>query len=57
MLSAGLTTDDGPQARRVRAAIGLATSFGAWQWLLRHEALAEDEAVELLVRAVEASAH
>jgi AcrR family transcriptional regulator len=57
VLSAGLTTDDGPQARRVRAAIGLATSFGAWQWLLRHEALAEDEAVELLVRAVEASAH
>ena len=49
-------TDDEAQARRVRAGIGLATSFGAWQWLVRQEQLAEDEATELLARSVEAGA-
>lgn len=54
VLSAGFAK--GAQTRQLHAAIGLATSFGAWQWLVRHEALADDEAVELLARAVEASA-
>lgn len=40
----------------MRAGIGLATSFGAWQWLVRQEQLAEDEATELLARSVEAGA-
>jgi len=56
VLSAGLATGEEAQERRLEAAIGLATSFGAWQWLVRREGLAGGEAVELLARAVEAGA-
>jgi len=56
VLSAALPPADGENASHVRAAIGLATSFGAWQWLVRREGLADDEAVELLARAAEAAA-
>ena len=56
VLAEGLATGEPAQGRRVRAAIGLATSFGAWQRLVRREGLADEEAVELLARAVEASA-
>ena len=55
LLSAGFETEDAAQARRVRAAIGLATSFSAWHWLVRREQLAGDEALELLAGAVEAA--
>ena len=56
LLSVGFETEDAAQARRVRAAVGLATSFGAWQWLVRREQLTGAEALELLARAVEAAA-
>lgn len=56
VLSPGLATGDAAQTRRLHAAIGLGTSFGAWQWLVRREGLADGEAVELLARAVEAGA-
>ncbi len=51
VLSAGL-----PASARVRAAIGLALSFAAWQRLVRFEGLAADEAVEVLAGAVAAAA-
>jgi len=56
VLSAGLPAGEGPRARRLHAAIGLATSFGAWQWLVRREGLSDGEAVELLAGVVEAGA-
>ncbi len=56
VLAAGLATGEEARVRRVRAAVGLATSFDAWQRLVRREGLPEDEVVELLARAVEASA-
>lgn len=56
ILSAGFATGDEGRMRRVRAAVGLAMSFGAWQWLVRREGLAGGEAVELLARGVEAGA-
>jgi AcrR family transcriptional regulator len=46
----------GARRRRVLAAIGLATSFGAWEQLSADEALAGDDVVEVLARAVEAAA-
>lgn len=55
VLLMGRATEDAAQARRVRGAIGLATSFPAWQWLVRHEKLAGDDALELLARTVEAA--
>jgi AcrR family transcriptional regulator len=55
VLLIGRATEDAAQVRRMRAAIGLATSFPAWQWLVRHEKLARDEAIELLARTVEAA--
>jgi AcrR family transcriptional regulator len=51
ILAAGL-----PAGRRLDAAIGLATSFGAWQHLARVEGLGAKDAVEILARSVEAAA-
>src|SRR4051794_24401532 len=45
----------GARRRRLEAAIGLATSFVAWEQLTVHEELGNDDAVELLARAVEAA--
>lgn len=41
---------------RLLAALGLATDFKAWQRLVRDEGLSDEDAVEVLARAVEASA-
>jgi AcrR family transcriptional regulator len=46
----------GARRRRVQAAIGLATSFSAWEQLTAREGLDDTEAVELLAGAVEAAA-
>jgi AcrR family transcriptional regulator len=46
----------GARRRRLVAAIGLATSFGAWDSLVTREALDDEEAVEVLARAVESAA-
>ena len=45
----------GRRGQRAEAAIGLALAFGTWQRLVRTERLADDEAVELMVRAVDAA--
>ena len=44
----------GARRRRVRAAIGLALSFNAWQSLTR-EGCSDGEAVELMAGAVDAA--
>src|SRR4051794_24095361 len=46
----------GARRRRLLAAIGLATSFGAWEQLTAAEDLNDDDVVEVLARAVEAAA-
>jgi AcrR family transcriptional regulator len=57
VLAAGLVKRRGSAAdRRVRAAIGLATGFGAWQALVRREGATAKDAVEILAGAVEAAA-
>jgi AcrR family transcriptional regulator len=45
----------GRRRARVRAAIALALSFASWRTLVREQGLAQDEAVELAARAVEAA--
>jgi AcrR family transcriptional regulator len=45
----------GARRKRLLAAIGLATSFGAWERLTADEGLSDDDAVEVLARAVEAA--
>jgi len=51
ILAAGLG-----RSKRLRATIGLATSFGAWRQLVRTEGLSPRDAVEVLAGAVEAAA-
>jgi len=51
ILAAGLG-----RSKRLRATIGLATSFGAWRQLVRTERLSPRDAVEVLAGAVEAAA-
>ena len=46
----------GARRRRLLAAIGLATSFPAWDRLVTGEGLGDADAVEVLARAVEAAA-
>jgi AcrR family transcriptional regulator len=46
----------GARRRRLLAAIGLATSFGAWEQLAVAEGLGAEDVVEVLARAVEAAA-
>jgi AcrR family transcriptional regulator len=55
ILSAGWNVR-GARRRRLLAAIGLATSLGAWEQLTAEEELSAEEAVEVLARAVEAAA-
>ena len=45
----------GRRRERAQAAIGLALAFGTWQRLVRTEHLSDDEAVEVMVRAVDAA--
>lgn len=46
----------GIRRKRLLAAIGLATSFGAWEQLVNEEGLSDGDAVEVLAAAVEAAA-
>jgi AcrR family transcriptional regulator len=46
----------GPRRRRLRAAIGLATSFAAWQRLAEDDGLSAQDAIEVLAGAVVAAA-
>lgn len=41
--------------RRVRALVSTALEFGTWQALTRRGGLADDDAVETMLRAVEGS--
>ena len=52
-LSAGRSAR-GARRRRLLAAIGLATSFGAWEQLTADQGLTDDDVVEILASAVEA---
>ena len=53
VLSAGWGAT-GARARRLDAALGLATSFGAWEQLVEQEGLDPGDAIEVLAGAVEA---